>query len=415
MERAILQKRFENNEGKLELDGEDEEKRATFSEEIVWAACDSCEKLRPLLDRIVYRFGTKERDIEEKSMKNQYFPLIDDRTPMEEVPGKLENELKLIFGTDMKKHYSKLVEELLKEQTQPGNDFLRTCRELVNTIKHGDISSVSEILAITKEPVTLARQCTDKIEEICNFFFKAMDKASDLRDQVKQLVSDINEKADELLELLSDNDQFVVTKGSTWKLLEMTALIRRRKRQSRSPDSEAEEALRKLTEGPQVECHNLRRHHQEVEDAVLENHEDDQISAKCRKTCKEAVKALDAGLAEHKSDIGDTETLECLDILGIRKFQLKTKLQKMKIRADKAEELAETITQQEQRFISKENYDFSDVKKFLTTGGGEDKPSKVLDLTRWCTDSTEKILLAMRSCSPRTTSVTNRPKQNRKK
>ncbi|XP_022089727.1 uncharacterized protein LOC110978770 [Acanthaster planci] len=431
MEKKILTERFENNEGELELDGREELEEITSSNEIIRAAADCCLKLRPLLDGIVDKFRREEVGRDEET-KKQYFPLILDEQNARKMQSELKKRLTLIFGIDVDRNYPKLWNQLLK--TQPccnsGNEFLKTFYTLVNKIKHSDVaSSESNLLIITKDPVTLARQCTDKVEEICNFFFDAMREATHLRNRVEQLVSDIkdgrHEKADELLKILSSKEDFVVRMGSTWNLLEMTALIRQSKRLSRSPDVEAEEALRKLTEGPQGICHNLRRHHQEVEDAVLENHEDDRLSAKCRETCKEAVKALDAELAKHKTLSGDgsdpqsTEvTFPLLDMCpdeetpghwtGKVTKQLRGDLKQMGILVKTNKKLVEIILQA-QPCVSEKNYRFIAVKTFISEGSndgmvkiktdsGDDKSFKMLDLTRWCTNKTEKVLLGMQSC-----------------
>ncbi|XP_038056062.1 uncharacterized protein LOC119728059 [Patiria miniata] len=225
MEREILRDRFENNKGELELDGRQEETKETFSDEIVYAATDCYEKLRPLLDRIFVRFGVEELGIEE--IKGQYFPLILDEENATKTQDKLRSKLMETFGIDMEKNYPKLYQQLLK--TQPGcssqNGFLKTFCTTVNKIKHSDVD-LNDILETSKDPVTLARQCTDKVEEICRFFFDTMTEARDLRKKVEQLEDDIrhgeHEKAGELLEVLSSNEGFVFRIGSTctWKLLE---------------------------------------------------------------------------------------------------------------------------------------------------------------------------------------------------
>ena len=110
-------------------------------------------------------------------------------------------------------------------QIQPGynsqNDFLVKFFTVVNNIKHSD----GKILDIVKEPVTLARRCTDKVEEICNVFFDTMQESTRLKDEVNQLVADIrggmHEKADQLFNILCDHEDFVVRMRSTWKFLEV--------------------------------------------------------------------------------------------------------------------------------------------------------------------------------------------------
>ena len=56
MEVHILEERFRNSDGELELDGREEDLMERVSVEMENAAADCCEKLRPLLDRIVVKF-----------------------------------------------------------------------------------------------------------------------------------------------------------------------------------------------------------------------------------------------------------------------------------------------------------------------------------------------------------------------
>ena len=57
MEVHILEERFRNSDGELELDGREEDLMERVSVEIENDAADCCEKLRPLLDRIMVIFG----------------------------------------------------------------------------------------------------------------------------------------------------------------------------------------------------------------------------------------------------------------------------------------------------------------------------------------------------------------------
>ncbi|XP_022089732.1 uncharacterized protein LOC110978772 isoform X1 [Acanthaster planci] len=202
MEKKILKHRFENNEGELELDGREELEEITSSDEIIRAATDCCLKLRPLLDGIVDKFRTEELGLEEQT-KNQYFPLMLDEQNTEKIRSELKKKLNTIFSIDVDRNYPELWKELLEIQPgyNSGNEILKSFCTLVNKTKHRDVaSSVSKILDINKDPVTLARKCTDKVEEICNFFLNAMREASDLRKSAEELVSDIkdgrHEKAD---------------------------------------------------------------------------------------------------------------------------------------------------------------------------------------------------------------------------
>ncbi|XP_038056077.1 uncharacterized protein LOC119728075 [Patiria miniata] len=447
MEREILLHRFENNEGELELDGREEEKKDTFSDEIVHAATDCCEKLRPLLDRIVVRFGKEELGLGE--MRGQYFPLILDERNAANIQDKFRRNVIATFGIDMKKHYPKLYEQLL--MTQPGcssqNGFLKTFCTLVNKIKHSDVH-LNDILQTSKDPVALARQCTDKVEEICNFFFVAMKKSRDLQTKVKQLEDDIrrgeHETADELLQVLSNNEDFVVRIGSTWTLLEMMALIRTSRRLSSPRDVETDELESKLTDGGCTFTQKLRRCHQTVEDALL--HRNNEVRTKCRDTCREAVKLLNSVLAKHKNEVGNcgaaanlkpnspkvsrraqkvTEerpiAFPFLDMCpddesrqqnepghwkGVVKKQLEKNLSKMGV--DK--KLVDIILKA-QPCVSEENYNFIAMETFLQGGGddvivrittcnGEEKSFQVLDLTRWCTDNAERLALEMATIIP---------------
>ncbi len=56
MEKKVLEERFQNNEGELELDGREESSTKSVSTEEMYAAIDCCEKLRPLLDHIILKF-----------------------------------------------------------------------------------------------------------------------------------------------------------------------------------------------------------------------------------------------------------------------------------------------------------------------------------------------------------------------
>ena len=114
-------------------------------------------------------------------------------------------------------------------QIQPGynpqNKILNQLYSVVNKAKHST-RSTKIILGIVKDPVNLARQCTNKVEEICNFFVDVMKEASYLRKKIDELLIEIREgmhdQADQLYKMLSNNEDFVVRMGSTCKFLEVT-------------------------------------------------------------------------------------------------------------------------------------------------------------------------------------------------
>ena len=93
---------------------------------------------------------------------------------------------------------------------------------VVNKTKH----SSGDVLDIEPYVVELARQSTDKVEEICQVFFDTMEEAKVLGTRVKDLVSAIIqgggkevEKADELFGILMKNEDFVIRLDNTWKYL----------------------------------------------------------------------------------------------------------------------------------------------------------------------------------------------------
>ncbi|XP_038056064.1 uncharacterized protein LOC119728060 [Patiria miniata] len=410
MEKEILRHRFENNEGELELDGREEDKKETFSDEIVYAATDCCEKLRPLLDRIVVR----KKELGNEEMKNQYFPLIlDDKAARE-----AKKKFQIFFGIDMEKYYPKLNKQILKAQPV----FLGTLYSLVNKIKHSDID-LSAILETSKDPVTLARQCTDKVEEICRFFFNAMKEAEGLWTNIRQLARDIGdgkyEKAEELLRALSSNKDFVVRIGSrpTWELLQVIAQI------CHSGKTSSKDLFSKMTDGTCALTQNLRRCHRAVEDALLKTDpRSEEVRTECRDTCKVAVELLNSVLAKHKNQHQtspqepiafpfldmrpDDEILQRYESdhwKGIVEKQLGKNVSKMRV--DK--KLVDIILKA-QPCTDEENYQFIAMEEFLKQcdeGGDipgkvsiqpdnqEEKTFQVLDLTRWITDNTERIAI----------------------
>ena len=89
--------------------------------------------------------------------------------------------------------------------------------------------SSADVLDIEPNPVKLARQSIDKVEEICNVFFDTMKEAKALGMRVKDLVSAIRqgggeevEKADELFGILMKNEDFVIRMDNTCEFLEVS-------------------------------------------------------------------------------------------------------------------------------------------------------------------------------------------------
>ena len=56
MERQVIEERYKNSEGGLELDGREEGQTEVVGIDTTYAAIDCCEKLRPLLDHITLKF-----------------------------------------------------------------------------------------------------------------------------------------------------------------------------------------------------------------------------------------------------------------------------------------------------------------------------------------------------------------------
>ena len=81
----------------------------------------------------------------------------------------------------LKKNYLHL--NLFISVYSPENEFIEVFYIVVNHIKHRGIKP-TEILDIVMDPVKLARQCVDTVEEIWNFFFHVIEEATDLKNDV---------------------------------------------------------------------------------------------------------------------------------------------------------------------------------------------------------------------------------------
>ncbi|XP_071799039.1 uncharacterized protein [Asterias amurensis] len=162
---------IEGEDGLL-LDGREEGPLEDVSREIKEMALLCCRETRPLLDHIMDKFLKDELGM--ATVKNNYFPLIRDQNLTREKTEKSLLEKLKICKVDMRKHYPKLYAYLLKLQPSISaeNRFLLTFWKIVNDTKH----SSEDVLNIEPNPVKLARQSIDKVEEICQFFFHTMDE-----------------------------------------------------------------------------------------------------------------------------------------------------------------------------------------------------------------------------------------------
>ncbi|XP_071799084.1 uncharacterized protein [Asterias amurensis] len=413
MEKKVLEERFQNNHGELALDGREESStKSDSTEEEIDAAINCCEKLRPLLDHIINKFEKDElKKTEETWFK--YFPLIS--TKKDSVRTDLQETLQKYFGINFKEHYPKLFESLV--QVQPGfnsdNAFLLTLNKLVNHVKHSG-THTQDILEKFKKPVKLARQCIDKVEEICNFFFKAMKESSELGEKKNRLVTDLKHsgqelgekknKADELLRILQDHNDFVV-RMSTTDFLELLAVIKMQ--------SDREEAVNKLAKGTWELSENLRTSHLELEVSIQNNDRSKkEVIEKCRDTCKEADTLLKEVLKTKRQDDGAEVQFPFVDMHSSDLKDWKRGVQNHLKKDMKSHKINPTgdllkVMLQAQPCSSEENYNFLLMRKFLEKcdGAGDCIPSEVsirtesnelkshhaVDLTRWCTNNAEKI------------------------
>ncbi|XP_071799062.1 uncharacterized protein [Asterias amurensis] len=421
MEKKVLEERFQINNGWLAMDGRGESSTESVSKEEMYAAVDCCEKLRPLLDHIIVKFE-KDGLGKQEERRDQYFPLIfGKKNPVgTDLEKELQEKLQSYFKINFKEHYPNLYRKLV--QVQPcynsENPFLETLFTLVNHVKHSGIHTQAILKILNgQSPVKLARQCIDKVEEIYNIFDDAMKDSSELREKVDKLVTDLKDskqeldktydKADELLRILSDRKDFVVRMGSTWKLLEMLAVVRERSMHR------GEEKVNKLAEG------DLRKSHLKLEVSILQNADlsANEVLEKCRDTCKEADILLKEVLKTKRQGHDPQDDAEVQfpfedmyprSDISSWKGKVKKYIKKCikQLGITPTDDLLKVMLQA-QPCSSEENYNFLLMRKFLKEcdGASDCIPSEVsiqtesnelkshhaVDLTRWCTDNAEKI------------------------
>ncbi|XP_071792204.1 uncharacterized protein [Asterias amurensis] len=413
MEVKLLKERFGGTDGHG-LDGREEASPLEgVTDDVIDKAVGCCCDTRPLLDRVMEKFMKDELDI--ATVKNNYFPLIlDENLTPEKTKESLLEKLK-ICKVDMRTHYPKLYDYLLKLQPKisPGNTFMKNFCTIVNKTKH----TSEDVLDIEPYPVELARQSTDKVEEICQVFFDTMEEAKVLRTRVKDLVSAIRqgggeevEKADELFGILMKNEDFVIRLDNTWKYLGTLALINH-SREKAGTDVDLTRWT-ELSERNSGFSQDLRKGYLEVEAALLTNNGDQssmEVLEECHKTCLEADKLLNRSL---QSEENLYPTFPFLDKCPVEnkqswegnvKKQLKSKkLLSQKISDDK--KLLDIILQA-QPCSNEDNYRFIAMRKFLDDrsrkifkdtvsiekGTNPTESYGILDLTRWCVNHAEKL------------------------
>ncbi|XP_071792774.1 uncharacterized protein [Asterias amurensis] len=429
MEKQVIEERYKNSEGGLELDGREEGQTEVVGIDTTYAAIDCCEKLRPLLDHINFSLHKDKLKVKD-AKKHQYFPIVLGEQDPVLVEQQLQDKLKSLFEIDFKCHYPKLYKQLLG--VQPGYNtkcnFLEQFWSLVIHIKHKGIE-LSGFPGIERYAVPMTRQCTDTVEDICNFFFDAMKDSSELRKTMKKLVTDFErsprqdmhemcKKADQLWHILSDRPDLVIRTGSTWEIIEMLALIKQIWEHS-GPTGDLEVELTKMTEGSWDPSKNLRRLHFELELALLRtadrNSED--VLKKCRDACEEADQLLDAVLLKKTQDesAGNVvkfpfederpshQRLDKADGYDHWRGKVKNRivkgLKQMQITSS-VKPLVDTILKV-QPCYNDDNYNFIALRVFIDmckTGNIPnsvhikplDKHVPVVDLTRWCVDHVEK-------------------------
>ncbi|XP_071798971.1 uncharacterized protein [Asterias amurensis] len=415
VEVQLLMERFKvaiKDEDGLLLDGREEGPLEDVSRNMKNKAVLSCRETRPLLDRIMELFKKEELEMEEE--QGNYFPLIlkDEKLTPETLKGELKKKLKLPI--DMETHYPKIYECILKLQPKisPENTFIKNFCTIVNMTKH----SSGDVLDIEPNPVKLARQSIDKVEEICNVFFDTMKEAKVLGTRVQDLVSAIRqgggkevEKADELFGILMKNEDFVIRMNNTCEFLGMLALINH-SREKAGTDVDLTRWV-ELSERNSGFSQELRKGYLEVEAALLTNNGDQsstEVLKECHKTCLEADKLLKKSL---QSEENRNPTFPFPDNCpgtntpswkGNVKKQLKKDLKSQKISDDRN---LLGIILEAQPCSNKDNYHFIAMRKFLndrSRGIINDKVSiekgtnstesyGVLDLTRWCVNHAEKL------------------------
>ncbi|XP_033638103.1 uncharacterized protein LOC117298856 isoform X2 [Asterias rubens] len=414
MEVPLLAERFKAIKGEdgLLLDGREEGPLEDVSRNMKNKAVLCCRETRPLLDRIMELFQKEELEMEEE--QGNYFPLIlkDEKLTPETLKGELKKKLKLLTNIDMETHYPKIYECILKLQPKisPENTFIKNFCTIVNMTKH----SSADVLDIEPNPVKLARQSIDKVEEICNVFFDTMKEAKALGMRVKDLVSAIRqgggeevEKADELFGILMKNEDFVIRMDNTCEFLEMLALINHCRLEA-GTDIDLTMWV-ELSERNSRFSQDLRKGYLEVEAALLTNSDDQSsVPEECHKTCLEADKLINKSL---QSEENQNPTFPFPDNCpgtntpswkGNVKKQLKKVLKSQKISDDRN---LLGIILEAQPCSNEVNYHFLAMRKFLDDrsrgiikdtvsiekGTNTTESYGVLDLTRWCVNHAEKL------------------------
>ncbi|XP_071799036.1 uncharacterized protein [Asterias amurensis] len=417
VEVQLLMERFKvtiKDEDGLLLDGREEGLLEDVSGNMKKKAVLSCRETRPLLDRIMELFQKEELEMDEE--QGNYFPLIlkDEKLTPETLKGELKKKLKPL-NIDMETHYPKIYECILKLQPKisPENTFIKNFCTIVNKTKH----SSGDVLDIEPNPVKLARQSIDKVEEICNVFFDTMKEAKVFGMRVQVLVSAIRqgggkevEKTDELFGILMKNEDFVIRMDNTCEFLGMLALINHSRMEAGTDVDLTRWAG--LSERNSEFSQELRKGYLEVEAALLTNGGDQssmEVLEECHKTCLEADKLLNMSLLSEENlyptfpfldqcPVGNKQPWE-----GNVKKQLKSnELPSQKISDDK--KLLDIILKA-QPCSNEDNYRFIAMRKFLDDrsrkifkdtvsikkGTNSTESYGILDLTRWCVNHAEKL------------------------
>ncbi|XP_071798948.1 uncharacterized protein [Asterias amurensis] len=360
MERQILQEDPGSTSVKLMLS---EAGGNAVKDCVLKAAVDCCEKARPLLDHIVVKFQIQ--------------------------PG-----------------------------INPEYECLLSLCEVVGQSKHAG-RTPEKLRSLVEDPVKMARQSMDKVEEICNFFRDTMEDVSQLDNKVKELVSDLrsgsHDQAAQLLGILTENHDYVCRIRSTWTILEMMALVQRSRNQD-GPIGDPDGRVIRLVEGSWELCKKLRRSHLAVEAALLETADpsSNEVLDKCRDTCKETDGALKSVLETKKRNRQHGKVVEFpfkdlhpqgsdLGWEGKVSRQLKIDIKRMGITPD--DNLIKSVLKL-QPCTNEENYKFLAMQRFAQTDDGvealkgtvsiqtdipDTREYRVVDIVRWCTDKADEI------------------------
>ncbi|XP_071798949.1 uncharacterized protein [Asterias amurensis] len=422
MEVKLLKERFRGTDGHG-LDGREEASPLeSVTDDVIDKAVSCCCDTRPLLDRIMEKFLKDELCI--RKVEENYFPLIlDEKLTAEITEERLLTKTLNICKIDLRTQYPRLYDYLLKLQPKisPENEFIKHFCTIVNNTKH----SSGDVLDIEPNLVKLARQSTDKVEEICQVFFDTMNEAKVLMTRVEYLVSAIRqgggkevEKADELFELLMKNEDFVIRMDNTWKFLEMLTMIKHCRLEARRVDDVDFTRWAELSERNSEFSQDLRRGYLEVEAALLTNNGDQsskEVLEECHKTSLEADKLLNKawlskvnGKTQNFPFLSDSKVKNKDSWKGDVKKKINDILKKQKIPPGR---ILNTLLKA-QPCSSDDNYHFLAMRKFLddwsrgTTkdtvsiekGTNSTESYDVLDLTRWCVNHAEKLASEVMAC-----------------